>query len=119
MTRTRTILTTLVAGSALLAGTLTLADDGKMVFKLKGCDTCHSVPKDGIKAKIPSLAGPDLVDLEKKFDPEKLAAFLRQQLKVNGVEHPREFKGHEEELRVLVSWLLPAAKEPAPEAPGP
>ena len=119
MTRTRRILVILVAGSALLAGTVALADDGKMVFKLKGCDTCHSVPKAGIEAKIPSLAGPDLVDLEKKFDAEKLAAFIRQQTRVNGEQHPRECKGHEEELRVLVSWLLPAAKDTDQEAPAP
>ena len=119
MTRTRKFLTTLMAGSFLLAGTLALSDDGEMVFKLKACDTCHSVPDEGIKAKIPSLAGPDLVNLDKKFDAEKLAGYIRQQIKVDGEQHPREFKGHDEELRVLVAWLLPAAKSPAGKTPAP
>ena len=116
MTQTQRFLTAAVAGIA-LATAAVLADDGQMVFKLKGCDTCHSVPAAGIKAKIPSLSGPDMENLDKKFDRSSLAAYIQQQAEVDGSEHPRQFKGHDEELRVLVAWLLPEKEESSGDTP--
>jgi len=116
MTRTQRFLTTTAAAIALATAAI-IADDGQMVFKLKSCDTCHGVPSAGIKAKIPSLNGPDLVDLGKKFDPSTLSDYIQQKAEVNGSQHPRQFKGHDEELRVLVAWLLPSEAENGNEAP--
>jgi cytochrome c551/c552 len=101
---------TLASVLLLVVAGIALADDGKLVFTSKNCDTCHSVSTAGIKAKIESLKGPDLVDLAKKFDAEKLSAFICKQAAVEGEEHGREFKGSDEEKRVLVEWLLEQKK---------
>jgi cytochrome c551/c552 len=90
---------------------IALADDGKLVFTSKNCDTCHSVPTAGIKVKIESIKGPDLIDLDKKYDAEQLSQFICKQAKIAGEEHGREFKGSDEEKRVLVEWLLEQKKD--------
>jgi cytochrome c551/c552 len=116
MTRTQRFLTTATAAIALTTAAI-VADDGEMVFKLKSCDTCHGVPAEKITAKIPSLGGPDLVDLDKKFDHATLSDYIQQKAEVNGSQHPRQFKGHEDELRVLVAWLLPSEDETGGDTP--
>ena len=110
MRRNVTKLVSLAGVLLLIVVGVALADDGKLVFTSKGCDTCHSVPTAGLKAKIPSLNGPVLVDLDKKYDAEQLAGFICKQAKVDGEEHGREFKGSDAEKRVLVEWLLKQKK---------
>jgi cytochrome c551/c552 len=83
-----------------------LADNGKLVFTSKNCDTCHSVSTAGIKAKIEAMKGPDLVNLAEKYDAEQLSQFICKQAKVEDTEHSREFKGNDQEKLVLVEWLL-------------
>lgn len=82
------------------------APDGKEVFLAQKCNMCHAVSTVGIEAKVKSetMQGPDLVDLER--DPEWIAQFVTKEIELDGEKHKKEFKGSDEELDVLISWLL-------------
>jgi mono/diheme cytochrome c family protein len=82
------------------------APDGQAVFMAEKCNLCHSVNGAGIEAKTKSdkLKGPDLSGYEPPagFD---VSAFVRKQMDKDGESHRREFKGTDEELQALLSWL--------------
>ena len=106
-----------LAVPALLAGVavapLTAAQeggelDGQQIFEASKCNMCHSVSTAGIEAKTTSekMKGPDLVDLEERHDAETLVEYLRKDAEIDGKEHKVAFKGSDEELGALVSWLM-------------
>jgi len=43
---------------------------------------------------------------------------LRRQADVNGKKHPKEFKGTDEELNAVVSWILSQKKKTSSSRPG-
>lgn len=82
------------------------APDGKELFLAQKCNLCHSVSTVGIEAKTSSekMRGPDLVDLDR--EPEWIEGFLKKETELDGEKHKKEFKGTDEELDALISWLL-------------
>jgi cytochrome c5 len=80
--------------------------DGKAIFMSAKCNMCHAVPAQGIQAKATSdkMKGPDLAGVA--AEPAELVKFLRKQAERNGATHKNEFKGTDEELQVLVKWVL-------------
>ena len=80
--------------------------DGQAIFMSVSCNMCHSVPALGIQAKATSekMKGPDIAGI--RVEPQELAKYLRGQSSRDGKRHLKEFKGTDEELRVLVAWVL-------------
>jgi len=81
---------------------------GPAVFKAKKCNTCHSVSTAGIKAttKSSKMSGPDLVNLAETYKADWISAYVRKEADLDGKNHKKPFKGSDEELQVLVDWLL-------------
>lgn len=81
------------------------AQDGEALFRAQ-CATCHSVPAAGIEAKVKSgrMAGPELPGSVAELDPVQLRDFLRKETEMEE-EHPKAFKGSDEELSALIAWL--------------
>jgi cytochrome c2 len=76
---------------------------GKKVFVEKKCGSCHSVQVESLESKKK-----DAVDLSKVGDTrtaEFLKLYLTKKEKINDAEHKMAFKGTEEELTNLVTWL--------------
>ena len=81
---------------ALLAPSLATAD-GKDLFS-KACATCHSVESAGIRARIKT--GGDLGGLSGRLTAEAMIELVG-----GGSRHPA-FNGTDEDLQMLVDWLL-------------
>lgn len=98
------------------APTPTTADqvtlDGKEIFLAQKCDLCHAVSSAGIEAKTKSdkMKGPDLTTAEKR-DPKLLVDFLRKTAQIDGEDHKKEFKGSDEEIGALISWIQEQQKK--------
>lgn len=89
---------------------------GQQVYLDHKCNMCHAVSTAGIEAKTTSekMMGPDLVDLAKHetlAEVATLAKYIKQEAKVDGEEHKKGFKGTDEELQVLIDWLLEQKSE--------
>ena len=72
------------------------------------CNMCHDVSSAGIESKTKSekMYGGDLVGLAEEWDAKTMAAYITQEAEQEGQKHKKEFKGSDEELQVLVDWLL-------------
>ena len=81
---------------------------GHQAFVGLKCNMCHDVSSAGIEAKTKSekMYGGNLVGLAEKWDAKTLAAYVTQEAEADGKKHKKEFKGSDEELQVLVDWLL-------------
>ncbi len=81
---------------------------GRKVFLAEGCNLCHSVSSAGIEGRPESGEdrGPDLAGVGERHDRRFLVGYLRQAERIDGKTHRTSFKGSDEELAVLVSWLL-------------
>jgi hypothetical protein len=86
--------------------------DGKEIFLAQKCDLCHTVSSAGIEAKTKSdkMKGPDLTTAEKR-DPKLLADFMRKTAQIDDQDHKKEFKGSDEELGALLSWIQEQQKK--------
>lgn len=82
--------------------------DGQQIFETSNCNLCHAVSTAGIEAKSTSekMKGPDLVDLDERHEAGTLVEYLRKDAEIDGEEHRVAFKGSDEELGALVSWLM-------------
>ena len=100
----------LLAALCLPAAAAAAAPDGKALFLAQKCNMCHNVPVAGIErtTKSDKMAGPDLVNI--KVDAATLAKVLRRQEDVHGKKHPKEFKGTDEELNAVITWILSQKK---------
>lgn len=80
---------------------------GKDVFVNAKCGMCHGIESEKLttKGKAPDLSN---IGVEKKAD--WLAKFLTKQEKLNGKAHMMAFKGTDEELKTLSSWLATLKK---------
>jgi len=91
---------------ALYGLTFSLAQDkepaGKKVFIDKKCGSCHSVETAGITSKKK-----DAVDLSNAGSnkADVLTKYLKKEAKIDNKDHKIAFKGSDEELKSLVSWL--------------
>lgn len=83
------------------------AGDGKTLFMDNKCNTCHSVSKAGIEAKVKSgaMAGGDLSANAAELDAEWAVKFLKKEAQKEGADHKKPFKGSDEDLKAIVAWL--------------
>lgn len=109
-----------LAGLPVLLGVLVVAvvaaeekplDKGQQAYLDAKCNMCHGVSTAGIEAKTKSekMKGPDLVNLAKRKglgDATAIGVYLKGQSELDGKQHKKPFKGSDEELQVLVDWLL-------------
>jgi mono/diheme cytochrome c family protein len=91
---------------AWVGSTAAVAADGQATFTAQKCNMCHSVPSVELTATMKSekMKGPDLPDDPR--DSEWLTSFLKREVKLDGKDHKKEFKGSEEDLDAIVAWLV-------------
>ncbi len=78
---------------------------GSSLFISTGCSDCHSASSSGITGKRKS--GGDLSGTSNKLPRNRLEATVSGTSTRNGDRHhTKPFKGSDEELQVLVDWLL-------------
>lgn len=82
-------------------------DDGEKVFT-ENCAECHGVKAAGIMAKTKDaeMKGPDLTGIGEKYQTKWMVRYVKLETKNDGKSHKKKFKGSDEELQVLVDWLL-------------
>ena len=82
-------------------------DDGEKVFT-ENCAECHGVKVAGIMAKTKDAEkkGPDLTGIGEKYQTGWMKKYVMQEAEHDGKSHKKKFKGSDEELQVLVDWLL-------------
>ncbi len=82
-------------------------DDGKDAY-VKNCAECHGVKVAGIAATTKNARdkGPDLTGIGEKYQPKWLKRYVKEEADDGGKKHVKKFKGSDEELQVLVDWLL-------------
>ena len=101
-------LTLVVTIVALYGFAFTLAlnpeNDGKKIFIDNKCNMCHTVNSVGIESKKSDAV--DLSSVGKDQSTEVLMKFLKKEGKINEKDHKTTFKGSDEDLKVLVDWLL-------------
>jgi len=79
-------------------------DDGKNVFADSKCAMCHTVKSAGIESKKSDAI--DLSSVGKDRTEEFLMKYLKKETKLNDKDHKSAFKGSDDDLKKLVSWLL-------------
>ena len=78
--------------------------DGKKIFVANKCNMCHTVQSQGIESKKSDAV--DLSNVGKDKTVEFLNKYLKKEAKLNDKDHKSSFKGSDEDLKVLVDWLL-------------
>src|SRR5512132_2591130 len=73
---------------------------GEKIYSAKRCGACHLIQGKGGKS------GPPLSDIASKRDAQWLKAFLKDPKAINPESKMSPFKGTDEELEALVSYLL-------------
>jgi len=105
----------------LWTGTARAEKSGKDLFVEKKCNKCHSIDAEKIaKKEEPGEAEeegeeaggkeekkpPDLSGVGKKHDADWITGWLQKKIKTDkGKKHKGKFKGTDEELKTLVTWL--------------
>jgi hypothetical protein len=65
---------------------------------------CHTVTTEGVESKKSDAV--DLSTVGKDKTEEFLLKYLKKETKLNDKDHKSSFKGSEEDLKILVDWLL-------------
>jgi len=85
---------------------------GKELFLEHRCHVCHAVKAADVEARLEDK-GPDLSSLaEMAPDAEWARDFVLRTVEKDGEKHGRPYKGSEEELDVIIAWLM--SLEPSP-----
>jgi cytochrome c553 len=113
----RSLSVSLVALAAVVAAGPVRAEgkSPKDLFLAGKCNTCHAVAPAAIEAKATSekMRGPDLAGRPEPARFGALVAYLRKTEMINGKQHKAEWKGSDEDLEAILTWLSelePAAK---------
>ena len=82
-------------------------DDGKEAYE-QHCGECHGVKSAEIKPKTKNNQdkGADLGGIGEKYQEGWIKRYVKQEEDHDGKSHRKKFKGSDEELQVLVDWLL-------------
>ncbi|GAB1370608.1 hypothetical protein MASR1M45_06690 [Candidatus Kapaibacterium sp.] len=80
--------------------------DGKTIFEDAKCAACHSVTAASIEAKKKSDKVPDLSTLTADKDLEFFTKYMKKDEVLNGKKHPVPFKGSDEDLKIMLEWLM-------------
>ena len=83
------------------------ATGGEKLFTQHKCNLCHAVQSAGIEATIKSekMKGPDLGGMAATRDAAWLGKYLRKETDIDSKPHPREFKGSDDDVKALFTWL--------------
>lgn len=79
-------------------------DDGKKIFVDNKCSMCHTVTVAGIESKKSDAV--DLSTVGKDQTVEFLTKYLKKETKLKEKNHKSSFKGSDEDLKILVDWLV-------------
>ena len=82
-------------------------EDGKEAY-VKHCGECHGVKVARISptTKNADDRGSDLTGIGEKYQSDWLKKYVMEEEELDGKSHKKKFKGSDEELQVLVDWLL-------------
>ena len=82
-------------------------DDGKETY-VRHCGECHGVKVAQVNptTKKANEKGPDLTGIGEKYQRDWINRYIKQEEEHHGKSHVKKFKGSDEELQVLVDWLL-------------
>ena len=101
----------IVALVSLVACLPAWSNDGAAVFKELKCMKCHEVTTLDIKttAKDPKKST-DLADVGNQREEAWLFSYLKKEVEKDGKKHKMKFKGDEEQMKIIVAWLLTLKK---------
>lgn len=104
------ILAALAGACALGATSIPSATSGKDIFLANKCSNCHAVAAAGIARATPAPTGtvkapPDLSTVGTRHSAALVVKFLKKEEAIGGKKHVLKFKGTDQELTVLASWL--------------
>lgn len=91
-----------------------LAADGKSIFEASKCVRCHSIESQGVAAKPKEGEEEDVKDLSKvgtEQSAEWIQKFLRKEETLDGKKHKQKFRGSDEDLQTLATWLASLGKQ--------
>ena len=96
----------------------TNSDSAKSIFQENKCNKCHSIESQSIKrtseppegAKYPP---PDLSGVGLKHTSDWMAQWVTKQVEMHDKKHMYKFKGSDDELKTLTTWLGTLKKKPA------
>lgn len=80
------------------------AKDGKTVYTEQKCDMCHSVTSESMASKKKSGAV-DLSNAGAEGDAEFMKKYLKKEESINGKKHPANFRGNDDDLDIIATWL--------------
>jgi len=81
-----------------------LNQDGKQVFLNSKCNNCHTV--NSIELTSKKDYANDLSNAGSLGDAKLMKSYLLKESKINDKDHKLKFKGTEDELNALITWLL-------------
>lgn len=95
----------------------TISKDGKTVYFEAKCNTCHAISSLEIEAKNKSASNkaPDLSKVEIKYDKSFLKKYLHKEESINEKKHPVAYKGTDEDLETLLSFILSLQPQKQPQ----
>ncbi len=95
----------------------TTTKDGKTVFIEAKCNTCHAISSLEIEAKNKSASNKasDLSKIEIKYDKDFLKKYLYKEESLNEKKHPVAYKGTDEDLEILLSFILSLQSQEQPQ----
>jgi cytochrome c5 len=79
---------------------------GKTIFEEAKCTACHGITSQGIEAKKKSDKNPDLSKLTAGHDADFFMKYLKKEETLNSKKHAIPFKGTDEDLKIMVDWLI-------------
>lgn len=84
---------------------MAVAADGKAVFEANKCNKCHSIEAAQIEKASDKIKAPDLSHVGKAHDAAWIGKWVKKEETLKGKKHMIMFKGTDEELAALTSWL--------------
>ena len=85
-----------------------LAADAKAIFESSKCVRCHSIESQGVAGKPKAGEEDEIKDLSKvgaERSAEWIQKFLRKEEAIDGKKHKQKFRGSDEDLQTLATWL--------------
>ena len=81
----------------------------KSIFKANKCASCHSLKAQGIQKGSEEdgkeKAAPDLSGVGTKHKADWISKYLLKKESLDGEKHLKKFKGSDEDLEALSTWL--------------
>lgn len=105
---TSTVLGVLTAGFFLTSAWSFPDAPGKSIFVQNKCSTCHSITAQGIQkggGEEAKKDAPDLSTVGKKHAADWITKYLLKKETLEGEKHLKKFKGPDEDLEALATWL--------------